>query len=136
MKKLTALLCLSSLLIQMLTAQTSPVLKKNIKTEYGLESDRSYSSDEVAELLAIAEEEAEVSIKEAYAEGYKAGVLEYAPENARLEALNKSLEKDAMKMQASIEMQKTFSRYLPVIFAAGILSSFAGGYAVRGAAWK
>lgn len=120
----------------MLTAQTSPVLKKNIKTEYGLESNRSYSSDEVAELLAIAEEEAEVSIKEAYAEGYKAGVLEYAPENARLEALNKSLEKDAKEMQTSIEMQKTFSRYLPVIFTAGILSSFAGGFVVRGAVWK
>ncbi len=129
MKKLTALFCLIILLTGTLTAQTSAQSVQNIRNAYGLESGRNYSSDEVAELLAIAEEETEISINKAYAEGYKAGVKEYAGENARLETLNKELQKEALKM----EMQK---QILPYITGGSLLLGLIGGFAARGALWK
>lgn len=129
MKRLTAMICLLVLLAQSATAQSSKNLKTDIKSVYGLESGRSYTADEVAALLAIAEEEAEASIQQAYAEGYKAGLLEVAPENARLETLNGQLKAEAMRCQTQLETQKQLNRVLvPLYIALGA----AAGFAVRG----
>lgn len=98
-------------------------------SEYGLELGKSYSSEEVFALLLIAEEETEFSIQKAYEEGYKAGVLEYAGENARLETLNQKLQKEALKM----EIQK---QTLPYITGTSLLLGFIGGLVLRSSLWK
>ena len=97
----------------------------DIKNGYGLESGRNYSADEVARLLAIAEEEAEASIQKAYAEGYKAGLLEVAPENARLETLNAQLKADALRYQSERDAQIQLNRALAPVY---IFVGAAGGY--------
>lgn len=48
-------------------------------TQYGLESGKSYPADLVAELLDAAVAEGQIAVKNAYNEGYKAGLLDAAP---------------------------------------------------------
>ena len=96
---------------------------------YGIESGRSYNADEVAALLAIAEEEAEASIQQAYAEGYKAGLLEAAPESARLAVLNEQLKAEALRCQTQLETQKQLNRALVPLY---IVLGGAAGFAIRG----
>lgn len=129
MKKLTAMICLLVLLTQSAMTQSSKNLKTDIKSEYGIESGRSYSADEVAALLAIAEEEAEASIQQAYAEGYKAGLLEAAPESARLAVLNEQLKTEALRYQTQLETQKQLNRALVPLY---IVLGGAAGFAIRG----
>lgn len=129
MKKLTAMICLLVLLTQSAMTQSSKNLKTDIKSEYGIESGRSYNADEVAALLAIAEEEAEASIQQAYAEGYKAGLLEAAPESARLAVLNEQLKTEALRYQTQLETQKQLNRVLVPLY---IVLGGAAGFAIRG----
>jgi hypothetical protein len=49
-------------------------------SEYGLESETMYPGALVAELLAIAEQEAALAVKESYEAGYKAGRIDAAAE--------------------------------------------------------
>lgn len=49
-------------------------------SEYGIDLTRSYTGSEVAELIQIAEQEAEAAIDRAFDEGYKQGLLASAPE--------------------------------------------------------
>ncbi|MBQ6058166.1 MAG: hypothetical protein IJL34_10945 [Treponema sp.] len=109
--------------------QSSKNSKTHIKSGYGIESGRSYNADEVAALLAIAEEEAEASIQQAYAEGYKAGLLEAAPESARLAVLNEQLKTEALRYQTQLETQKQLNRALIPLF---IVLGDAAGFAIRG----
>lgn len=129
MKKLTAMICLLVLLTQSAMTQSSKNLKTDIKSEYGIESGRSYNADEVAALLATAEEEAEASIQQAYAEGYKAGLLEAAPESARLAVLNEQLKAEALRYQTQLETQKQLNRVLVPLY---IVLGGAAGFAIRG----
>lgn len=129
MKKLTAMICLLVLLTQNAMTQSSKNLKTDIKSEYGIESGRSYNADEVAAMLAIAEEEAEASIQQAYAEGYKAGLLEAAPESARLAVLNEQLKTEALRYQTQLETQKQLNRALVPLY---IVLGGAAGFAIRG----
>ena len=129
LKRLTAMICLLVLLTQSAMTQSSKNLKTDIKSEYGIESGRSYSADEVAALLAIAEEEAEASIQQAYAEGYKAGLLEAAPESARLAVLNEQLKAEALHFQTQLETQKQLNRALIPLY---IVLGGAAGFAIRG----
>ena len=129
MKKLTAMICLLVLLTQSAMTQSSKNSKTHIKSGYGIESGRSYNADEVAALLAIAEEEAEASIQQAYAEGYKAGLLEAAPESARLAVLNEQLKTEALRYQTQLETQKQLNRALVPLY---IVLGGAAGFAIRG----
>ena len=123
------MICLLVLLTQSAMTQSSKNLKTDIKSEYGLESGRNYNADEVAALLAIAEEEAEASIQQAYAEGYKAGLLEAAPESARLAVLNEQLKAEALHFQTQLETQKQLNRALIPLY---IVLGGAAGFAIRG----
>jgi hypothetical protein len=77
------------------------------------------------ELMRAAEEEIGAAVTEAYAEGYKAATLEYAPEAAAYRML-------ADDMQATLESaRKQARRFWPTVglsagfsFAAGFLCSF------------
>ncbi len=123
------MICLLVLLTQSAMTQSSKNLKADIKSEYGIESGRSYNADEVAALLVIAEEEAEASIQQAYAEGYKAGLLEAAPESARLAVLNEQLKAEALRYQTQLETQRQLNRMLVPLY---IVLGGAAGFAIRG----
>ena len=123
------MICLLVLLTQSAMTQSSKSSKTHIKSGYGIESGRSYNADEVAALLAIAEEEAEASIQQAYAEGYKAGLLEAAPESARLAVLNEQLKTEALRYQTQLETQKQLNRVLVPLY---IVLGGAAGFAIRG----
>lgn len=123
------MICLLVLLTQSAMTQSSKNSKTHIKSGYGIESGRSYNADEVAALLAIAEEEAEASIQQAYAEGYKAGLLEAAPESARLAVLNEQLKTEALRYQTQLETQKQLNRVLVPLY---IVLGGAAGFAIRG----
>jgi hypothetical protein len=79
----------------------------------------------VLELLEAAEAEIDDAVNEAYAEGYKAAMTEYAPEAALYKGL-------AGQMEATIEAERKKNRFFwPTVgvsaglsFAAGFLCSF------------
>ncbi|MDR0760351.1 MAG: hypothetical protein LBF74_09630 [Treponema sp.] len=91
----------------------------------GIEPGASYPGTVVLELMEAAEEEIGAAVAEAYAEGYKAAMLRYAPEAE----LHKTLAAD---IQAELEAEQKKGRYFwPALgvsaglsFAAGFLCSF------------
>lgn len=86
--KLFPLLCLSLLiLIQPLAAQTSSASQTASASGYGIDPAASYPGTMVIDLLAAAEDEAIIAIDEAYADGYKAGLLAAAPDAAYWKSL-------------------------------------------------
>jgi len=117
------ILLLAILFLPLLTrfsyAQTrteSPDAQNNV---YGIEPERFYPGSLVLELMATAEAEIDNAVHEAYAEGYKAAMLQYAPELAALRireaVLREALEKERFK-------NKFFWPVSAASFAAGILT--------------
>jgi hypothetical protein len=92
---------------------------------YGIEPEGSYPGTLVLELMETAEEEIGAAVDEAYAEGYKAAAVRYAPEAAAYKAL-------AGSMEATLEAERKKNRFFwPAVgvsaglfFAAGFLCSF------------
>jgi hypothetical protein len=85
---------------------------------YGIEPGQFYPGSLVLELMEAAEAEIENAVREAYAEGYKAAMLQYAPELAALR-----IRETALKTELERERQKS-KFFLPAAcasFAAGIL---------------
>lgn len=72
------------------------------------------------EIVAAVEQEAEESIAKAYAEGFKAGILEVEPERARLEAVNSQLKEEL----ENHKRKRTFSAAIwgAAALCAGILA--------------
>jgi hypothetical protein len=75
----------------------------------------------VLEILAAAEAEIDAAVEEAYAEGYKAASLRYAPDAAYYTSLSESMKRDV-----EAEREKT-NRFLPALVITGGLS-FVGGF--------
>ena len=69
-------------LVLTLYAESVNLLPNASEMKFRLDSTKSYTAQEVQELLDIVVEEAEKSITEAYNAGYKQGVLEYKPDVA------------------------------------------------------
>jgi hypothetical protein len=76
------------LLTQMSYAQMPTESKIKPGNEYGIEPEKLYPGSMVLEILEAVDEELGAAIDEAYAEGYKAASLRYAPE---VEALTMQL---------------------------------------------
>lgn len=89
------------------------------------EKSKLYSKTEVLEIVAAVEREAEISIAESYAEGFKAGVLEIEPERAFLEAVNSQLAEDLENERK--KKKKSSFLWAAVAFCAG---AFAGSVVV------
>jgi hypothetical protein len=66
--------------------QTPPELPDGQSSGYGIESEKLYPGTMILDLLAAAEAEIDAAVDEAYAEGYKAASLRFAPEIERLKA--------------------------------------------------
>lgn len=80
LKLLPLLCCLLALLTRMASAQASIKSANDTLPDYGIDLATSYPGTAVQALLEAAEDEASKAISEAYAEGYKAGILETAPD--------------------------------------------------------
>ena len=66
--------------MQMLYTESVNLLPNASEMKFTLDSTKSYTAQEVQELLDIVVEEAEKSITEAYNAGYKQGVIEFKPD--------------------------------------------------------
>lgn len=62
---------------------------------------RSFSAQEVTALVESLMDEAEQSIANAYAEGYKAGVLEFSPAEAALQEANSQLLAEVERLETA-----------------------------------
>jgi hypothetical protein len=123
MKLKIRLLWISLMLIlpPMSYAQTPPELPDGQNSGYGIESETLYPGSVILEILAAAETEIDAAVQEAYAEGYKAASLRYAPDTAYYVSLNESIKRDL-----ALEQKKT-KRFWPSLFITGGLS-FLGGF--------
>jgi len=92
---------LMMLLIPMSYAQTLPELQNNQSSDYGIELEKFYPGTIVLELMQAAEAEIEAAVNEAYAEGYKAALLQYLPELAGLR-----ISENAMRIKLENERKK------------------------------
>lgn len=101
--------------------QTPPELPEGQNSGYGIEPEKLYPGSMVLELLAAAEAEIDTAVKEAYAEGYKAASLRYAPDAAYYTSLSEGIQRDLAQ-----EREKT-KWFLPSLFITGGLS-FLGGF--------
>ena len=98
-------LLLLSLLLPLLTpgsyAQTPKELPGGQNNAYGIGPEQFYPGSAILELMEAAESEIDSAVHEAYAEGYKAAMLRYAPELSALRereaALRTELERERRK---------------------------------------
>jgi hypothetical protein len=125
LKILPPLICLTLLLTLTSYAQTRTASPENSANAYGVEPDTLYPGALVLELMEAAEQEIDTAVTEAYAEGYKAASLRYAPDAAMYKAI-------AENLRVELEAEKKKSRWLwpaagvsaGVAFAGGFLCSF------------
>jgi hypothetical protein len=125
LKILPLLILLALLLTPEGFGQTPPESPGSFGNAYGIEPESSYPGKMVLELMEAAEEEIIAAVDEAYAEGYKAAALEYAPDAALYKAL-------AGDMEVTLEAERKKGRFFwPAVgvsagisFVAGFLSSF------------
>ncbi|MDR1315251.1 MAG: hypothetical protein LBK13_00135 [Spirochaetales bacterium] len=89
-KILLPLLLLMLILPQMGYAQQPAESNAGPDNDYGIESEKLYPGWLVLEMLAAAESELEEAADEAYAEGYKAASLRYAPEEGYWKSIAES----------------------------------------------
>jgi hypothetical protein len=116
------ILLLAILLLPLLTqinyAQTQTVSPNAQNNAYGIEPEQFYQGTLILELMEAAEAEIDNAVHEAYAEGYKAAMLQYVPELTALRiretALREELEKERFK-------NKFFWPVSGASFAAGVL---------------
>jgi len=118
LKRLLLAILFLPLLTQINYAQMRTKSPNAQNNDYGIEPEKFYPGSLVLELMEAAETEIDSSVHEAYAEGYKAAMLQYAPELAasriRESALREELEKERLK-------NKFFWPVSGASFAAGIL---------------
>jgi hypothetical protein len=124
-KTLPLLVLLTLLLIPKGFTQTPPESPESFGNAYGIKPEQFYPGTAVLELMETAEAEIDEAVNEAYAEGYKAAMLRYAPEAELYKTL-------AADMRTELEAERKKSRALwPAIgisagisFAAGVFCSF------------
>jgi hypothetical protein len=109
------------LLTPALFAQTPPESPEPRSNAYGIEPERSYPGSAVLRLMEAAEEEIGAAVDEAYAEGYKAAVLRYAPEAESYKTI-------AADMQAELEAERKKNRLFRPSLGAAAGLSFAAGF--------
>ncbi|MDE5899332.1 MAG: hypothetical protein K2H09_08745 [Treponemataceae bacterium] len=85
---------------------------------------KTYSEAEVSALLDAVRAEAAAAIEGAWDDGYKAGVLAYAPEAEGLRVMADSLRVESARLTVPVW-------HVPVWAAAGIAVGFCGGYLAR-----
>ena len=121
LRKLTAVLLPLLAATQMCFPAPKTQSKKIPLAAFGIESKPSYTQAELETIVGIFFEETESGIERAFNEGYKQGVLEYAPQAAGLEAIRKDLQAECRKIKARRVVQDVGIGL--GCFAAGFLTS-------------
>lgn len=100
--------------------------KLSSENEFGIDLERTYSGNEVDEMLSVMAEETDRAIEESYAEGFKAAALRYAPETAYFSDINENLaaENESLSRQYSRSVP---AWHVPLWTCAGLLL----GYGLR-----
>ena len=80
LKRKALMTLLPIVLILTLSAQTLNENKKNLENELGIDLTKTYTGKEVQQIIDIILEEADISIDNAYKEGYKQATVELGPE--------------------------------------------------------
>lgn len=114
-------LIVAILLISLATLENINAKSKNIVTDSEktlLTSSRTYSADEVTEIVASVQNTAEEHIQLAWEDGYKAGALEFSPESERLKAEVSALKKKQLKRKITT----------PIYIISGAVVGFCTGY--------
>ena len=131
MRKLTLpmlLLCLAVTVNPSAQPQRKKLSSENV---FGIDLERTYSGNEVDEMLSVIAEETDRAIEESYAEGFKAAALRYAPETAYFSDINENLaaENERLSRQCSRSVPLW---HVPLFCCAGIML----GYGIRVAGEK
>ena len=121
MQRLTAALLLLLAATQMSFAEQERQSKKIQLAAFGIESKPSYTEAELETIVGIFFEETESGIERAFNEGYKQGVLEYAPKAAGLEAVKEDLQAECRRIRTRRILQDTGIGL--GCFAAGFMTS-------------
>jgi hypothetical protein len=118
LKTLLLLLLLTPLLIPGSYAQAQPEPRNVQNGGCGIEPGKFYQGALVLELMEAAEAEIDAATNEAFAEGYKAATLRYAPDAAAYKTLSETLRGE---LEAERPKNKYFWTAAGVSFAAGFL---------------
>jgi len=118
---LLLLILLMLLLTQTSFAQTPTELPESSAHDYGIEPEKLYPAAVVMALMQTAEAEIEAAVNEAYAEGYKAAMLQYAPDIAALRITEAASRKE---LEAERRKQKCFWPAAGVSFIAGFAINY------------
>lgn len=119
MKKLMLLTLLLAVI-----AVTSTAAEKSKLSMISGDGQRTYSEAEVSALLDAVRSEAASAIERAWDDGYKAGVLAYAPEAEGLRVMNESLRAESKQLTVP-------AWHVPVWTAAGLALGFGAGFIAR-----
>ena len=118
LKRKVLMTLLMTVLIPILSAQTLNENNKNSENELGIDLTRTYTGQEVQQIIDIIFEEADISIDNAYKEGYKQATVELQPQV------------EYWKTMYETRKNNTFSenlRFSLIGFSSGlILGSFSG----------
>lgn len=102
--------------------EQSPTKQNN---DYGIEPEKSYSGTIVLELLQAVEAEIDASVNEAYAEGFKAGLLASSPDAEYYKSLSESIraELEAERKRNSSWKDKLLFGFAGVVIGAAGMSA-------------
>lgn len=116
-------LMLLTLLLATLAATSTAAEKSSLSMTSG-GGQKTYSETEVSALLDAVRAEAAAAIERAWDDGYKAGVLAYAPEAEGLRVMNESLRAESARLSVP-------AWHVSVWTAAGLALGFGAGFIIR-----
>ena len=122
LKKNLLMILLLTVLTLTLSAQTSNENRKNSDNDLGIDSTKTYTGQEVLEIVNIILEEADASIDKAYKEGYKQATVELEPEVVYWKTLYEEREKNTFNTNLKFGL---------IGFGSGFLIGGITGFAIR-----
>ena len=125
MKKHLLMFLLVTLLTLPLLAEEKKNSSQILTPEQTLSQKTFYTREDVLLLVEQLKAEANQAIENAYDEGYKAGVQEYAPKLASLEV--------QIEWLKSVNKKQNFEKWtIPLWTCGGVFAGFLGGWIIRG----
>lgn len=125
MKKYLLMFLLVTLLTLPLTAEEKANSSQILTPEQTQSQKTFYTQEDILLLVEQLKAEADAAIENAYDEGYKAGVQEYAPKLASLEVQIEWLKSENKK-------QNLEKWTIPLWTCGGAVAGFLGGWSIRG----
>lgn len=121
LKKNLLLILLITVLTMTLSAQTSKTNSRNLENDLGIDLTKTYTGTEVQALIDVILEESDISIQNAYQEGYKQATVELQPEVEYYKELYKLQKKQTISDKVKFSL---------IGFSAGLLLGNCTGLAI------